>query len=151
MAKCPMENLKNGSLTPQCSSLVTTAMSTVGPYYAYNILDDCSNNPDPAVMTSVWGPSVTARVSRIRGVGGKSTLHMHPSHPFNEKGAQSRRSRQRTIGAQPAPSAYQVGEEGFWCPGPAMGIWVNRSDVRAALNVPEDSYFFNGDNGVGFK
>jgi len=39
----------------------------------------------------------------------------------------------------------------YSCPGPAMDIWVNRSDVRQALNVALNSNFFNGDNGVGFN
>jgi len=36
------------------------------------------------------------------------------------------------------------------CPGNSMAIWLNRTDVRMALNVPTNSYFFSGDNGVGF-
>jgi len=39
----------------------------------------------------------------------------------------------------------------YACPGPAMGIWLNHSDVRRALHVKVDSNFFNGDNGVGFN
>jgi len=41
-------------------------------------------------------------------------------------------------------------ENDYPCAGDAYNIWVNRSDVRAALNVPLNSYFFDGDNGVGF-
>eukprot|EP01125_Pyxidicula_operculata_P016310 TRINITY_DN5596_c0_g1_i1.p2 TRINITY_DN5596_c0_g1~~TRINITY_DN5596_c0_g1_i1.p2 ORF type:complete len:296 (+),score=73.99 TRINITY_DN5596_c0_g1_i1:1990-2877(+) len=37
------------------------------------------------------------------------------------------------------------------CPGSAMGIWLNLSSVRQALNVPINSNFFSGDNGVGFN
>jgi carboxypeptidase C (cathepsin A) len=39
----------------------------------------------------------------------------------------------------------------YACPGDAMNLWIARADVRRALNVPVNSYFFNGDNGVGFN
>lgn len=44
---------------------------------------------------------------------------------------------------------FQVGEalNDYPCPGPAMDLWINRTDVRKALTVPTNSYFFNGDNG----
>lgn len=38
----------------------------------------------------------------------------------------------------------------YACPGNALNIWINRTDVREALNVPVDSHFFNGDNGSDF-
>jgi len=37
------------------------------------------------------------------------------------------------------------------CPGSAMDQWITRDDVKKALNVPLDSYYFSGDNGVGFN
>jgi len=37
------------------------------------------------------------------------------------------------------------------CPSDAMDLWLNRSDVREALNVAVDSYYFSGDNGAGFN
>lgn len=37
------------------------------------------------------------------------------------------------------------------CPGPAMNLWLNRSDVRTALGVDPSANFFSGDNGVGFN
>jgi len=39
----------------------------------------------------------------------------------------------------------------YACPGPAMNIWLNQSDVRQHLHVASNSYFFNGDNGDGFN
>jgi len=32
-----------------------------------------------------------------------------------------------------------------------MDAWIKRADVRSALNVPPNSYFFNGDDGEGFN
>eukprot|EP01090_Pellita_catalonica_P022369 TRINITY_DN866_c0_g1_i1.p1 TRINITY_DN866_c0_g1~~TRINITY_DN866_c0_g1_i1.p1 ORF type:complete len:283 (+),score=41.84 TRINITY_DN866_c0_g1_i1:769-1617(+) len=40
---------------------------------------------------------------------------------------------------------------GYPCPGDALQIWLNSTEVRKALNVDPQSYFFSGDNGVGFN
>lgn len=37
------------------------------------------------------------------------------------------------------------------CPSDAMNLWINRTDVKLALNVAPDAIFFSGDNGVGFN
>jgi len=39
---------------------------------------------------------------------------------------------------------------GYYCPGQSMEMWLNRADVRKALNVPVNSNFFSEDNGNGF-
>jgi len=39
----------------------------------------------------------------------------------------------------------------YACPGDAMNLWLNRSDVRTALHVPLDANFFSADNGNGFN
>ena len=72
------------------------------------------------------------------------------------------------------PTIDIPGLEGYYCPGPALPIWINRTDVRKvmagmrcasscpahltriafctqALNVDPSSNFFSGDNGVGFN
>eukprot|EP00052_Salpingoeca_macrocollata_P016263 m.130670 g.130670 ORF g.130670 m.130670 type:complete len:431 (-) comp19991_c0_seq5:53-1345(-) len=33
----------------------------------------------------------------------------------------------------------------------ALVLWVNKTEVKAALHVPADAFFFSGDNGVGFN
>jgi len=45
---------------------------------------------------------------------------------------------------------YNLPINGYPCPGLAMPQWIQRADVRRALNVPDDSFFFNADNGNGF-
>jgi len=42
-------------------------------------------------------------------------------------------------------------ENDYPCPGSALDLWINRTDVRVALGVDPDSDFFSGDNGVGFN
>lgn len=42
-------------------------------------------------------------------------------------------------------------ENDYPCPGNALAMWINRTDVRLALGVDPNSYYFSGDNGVGFN
>eukprot|EP01126_Amoeba_proteus_P012395 TRINITY_DN1509_c0_g1_i1.p1 TRINITY_DN1509_c0_g1~~TRINITY_DN1509_c0_g1_i1.p1 ORF type:complete len:303 (-),score=47.36 TRINITY_DN1509_c0_g1_i1:199-987(-) len=49
------------------------------------------------------------------------------------------------------PASAQGALNDYACPTNAMTIWIDLAVVRKALNVPLDSYFFNGDNGVGFN
>eukprot|EP01126_Amoeba_proteus_P012399 TRINITY_DN1509_c0_g2_i2.p1 TRINITY_DN1509_c0_g2~~TRINITY_DN1509_c0_g2_i2.p1 ORF type:complete len:570 (+),score=83.66 TRINITY_DN1509_c0_g2_i2:241-1710(+) len=46
------------------------------------------------------------------------------------------------------PASAQGALNDYACPTNAMTIWIDLAVVRKALNVPLDSYFFNGDNGV---
>jgi hypothetical protein len=39
----------------------------------------------------------------------------------------------------------------YACPGIAMNIWLNRSDVRAALNIQPNNRFNSADNGIGMN
>lgn len=41
--------------------------------------------------------------------------------------------------------------DGYPCPGNAMAMWLNRSEVRAALHTVPGANYFSGDNGVGFN
>jgi len=49
------------------------------------------------------------------------------------------------------PSSLRAAENDYPCPGSAMDIWINRTDVRVALNVPVNANFFSADNGNGFN
>jgi hypothetical protein len=49
------------------------------------------------------------------------------------------------------PSSLRGAENDYPCPGSAMDIWINRTDVRVALNVPVNANFFSADNGNGFN
>lgn len=40
---------------------------------------------------------------------------------------------------------------GFPCAGEALPLWINRTDVKEALNVPADAFWFNADDGDGFS
>lgn len=47
-------------------------------------------------------------------------------------------------------SVYSFPGVGYPCAGSAMTQWIQRTDVRQALNVPVNSNFFNSDNGNDF-
>jgi hypothetical protein len=41
-------------------------------------------------------------------------------------------------------------ENDYPCPDGVHALWLNRTDVKRAFNVPENTFYFSGDNGVGF-
>ena len=42
-------------------------------------------------------------------------------------------------------------ETDYVCPGTALTDWLARDEVKVALGMPVDDYFFNADNGIGFS
>jgi hypothetical protein len=51
----------------------------------------------------------------------------------------------------PPSRSLRGAENDYPCPGSAMDVWVNRTDVRVAINVPVNSFFFSADNGNGMN
>ena len=66
-----------------------------------------------------------------------------------------RRRRLLTGGADGAAHSGQTSSRGglndYACPSNAMTEWLNRADVRAALNIQPDNRFNSADNGVGMN
>eukprot|EP00966_Prymnesium_polylepis_P134019 3097814-Prymnesium_polylepis.1 len=50
-----------------------------------------------------------------------------------------------------APFPYRGGLNDYACPSNAMTEWLNRADVRTALNIQPDNRFNSADNGVGMN
>mgnify|MGYP002639680021 CR=1 FL=1 len=46
---------------------------------------------------------------------------------------------------------WRGGLNDYACPSTAMTTWLNRKDVRAALNIQPDNRFNSADNGVGMN
>ena len=46
---------------------------------------------------------------------------------------------------------WRGGLNDYACPGDAMTVWLNRSDVRKALNIQPNNRFNSADNGVGMN
>ena len=53
--------------------------------------------------------------------------------------------------ASAATAPWRGGLNDYACPGDAMTVWLNRSDVRAALHIQPDNRFNSADNGVGMN
>ena len=62
---------------------------------------------------------------------------------------ESFRRRRRLEQGEAAP--WRGGLNDYACPGDAMTVWLNRSDVRKALNIQPDNRFNSADNGVGMN
>ena len=55
-------------------------------------------------------------------------------------------------GTSPGQDGYRGGLNDYPCGGSdALKIWINTTEVRNALHVAPDAFFFSGDNGVGFN
>lgn len=112
----PIQTLLHGPLPAACNDQVQAAFASVGNYYGYGLYDDCNFEPNP------WGP------------GPFEALQPLPPSPRSSKRAR-RTSRYTKAGAAAAaatapPTIDIPGLEGYYCPGPALPIWINRTDVR---------------------
>jgi len=125
---CTEQSLKKGPITPECNALLNQMNTEVAGYFAYALYDTCSQN----VFQLQVPPSFLNQ---------SSSEPYSPRNWFSNVPKRSSRLAEKVGGA----------ENDYPCPGPAMDIWINRTDVRRALHVPINSYFFDGDNGVGFN
>jgi hypothetical protein len=130
-ATCSDGELKNNSLSPACAALVNQVAGEIGGYYAYGLYDDCVYaEPVLAPMRPsqrTWfGPppfSLTPNGTRIGGGGRAQHVDASLGRAMND----------------------------YACPGDAMALWLNLTSAREAIGVPVDSYFFSGDDGIGFN
>jgi len=122
LSDCPEVDLKQGNLTQQCNDYVTQMWQAIGGYYDYNLYDDCIYDED--YLTSSPNP-------KDRNWWGPPRF--------------------RSKASSKSSSLLGAALTDYACPGSAYPQWVNLSDARKALNVPTDSYYFDGDNGAGFN
>jgi hypothetical protein len=115
----PIQTLLHGPLPPPCQTLVSAAFASVGNYYGYGLYDDCNFEPNP------WGPGPFQALP--------------PPPPSRRAPRRSRIASSYTSGGGgggdgvAAPTIDIPGFEGFYCPGPALPIWINRTDVRKVM------------------
>ena len=92
-------------------------------------------------------PACTAAVKQMDdSLGGMFDYSLYDDCIYDEG---FRRRRLDDDGASTTP--WRGGLNDYACPGMAMGIWLNRSDVRAALNVQPNNRFNSADNGIGMN
>ena len=134
-AVCTLDELTNGGLSSECASVVDQVNVEAGGYWVYGFYDDC------------WYENDIRRRSRklihIPSLHGPSDENEDRSYwgPPQRKVASGREGKSRV-------SNYP---NGYACGGPSAQIeWLSKSEVKRAINVPEEANFFQSDNGVGF-
>ncbi len=114
----PIQTLLHGPLPPACNSQVQAAFASVGNFYGYGLYDDCNFEPNP------WGPGPFQAQTALPLSRRSFRRSARPS--FYKK---TRAVTAATNGAG-VPTIDIPGLEGYYCPGPALPIWINRTDVR---------------------
>jgi hypothetical protein len=115
----------SGNLNASCQTLVNNFYNALGGYFAYNLYDDCPQ--------TAWNASVPSS---------QRTWFGPP------QGASKLRSRRKLQESGPNPAIG--GENDYPCPLNAYGDYLALPQVRTAIHVPTNAYFFDGDNGAGF-
>lgn len=124
MSTCPKDQLLGFGTPvtdPECKALLTEVNNQIGPYYAYNLYDACwyQNSLSPPHKLSL--PS-------------ERSWWGPPQH-----------SSTQTLSRRQLPAVND-----YPCGGPhAMFVWIERPEVKKALHVDPDAFFFSGDNGAG--
>mgnify|MGYP001591360607 FL=1 len=136
--KCTMQELKWGNLSPRCNQYVNQIMTAVGGYYGYNLYDTCPDN--------FFATQARRRPSKAKHHHGTALSHREAKQTM-PKGPMRGLPETTASFIPPQPINFN----GYWCPGGAFEIYMNLSSVRTALNVPQDSAFFEADNGNGMN
>lgn len=99
------------------------------------------------------GPCTAAVKQMSDNLGGMFGYSLYDDCVYDE--AFRRRRRREALGdnygdgEDAAP--WRGGLNDYACPSDAMTVWLNRSDVRAALHIQPDNRFNSADNGVGMN
>ena len=141
IATCGMGYLKaGGTAPPGCAAALGRVGKEAGGYFAYGLYDDC-----------IYQEGLRRARRRERRLVESAAVAPTPASSLSS----SPPSLLTTLGfdADDADdAAWRLGGavNDYVCGGgDAQTVWVNQSAVRAALHVPADSDFFNGDNGEG--
>jgi len=122
LRECGEQHLKfgTGESPAGCSAALARVGGEAGGYFAYGLYDDCIYQE---------GLRRSRRRLGVRSDGSVGGLAARLGLGAKEVGG--------------ALNDYACGG------GDAQSVWTNQSSVRAALHVPLNSFFFNGDNGAG--
>ncbi len=133
---CTQQELINGGLSEACAASVDKINSEVGGYWVYGFYDDC------------WYENDIRRNRKLIDVS--PSLAGGGSAQWSYHGPPIAKTVPHALGDVTTAEAY-IGGNGYVCGGPtAQRDWLSRSEVKAALNVPEDAVFFQCDNGGDF-
>eukprot|EP00301_Raphidiophrys_heterophryoidea_P007010 c12769_g1_i1.p1 GENE.c12769_g1_i1~~c12769_g1_i1.p1 ORF type:complete len:549 (+),score=114.78 c12769_g1_i1:1347-2993(+) len=140
MTVCNLNELKTGNgVTDECSMLLAQAENEIGPFYEYNLYDECwYQNGLGLKQFSSWSHPIQ-KLPRRTFWGPR----LHTGNGGDERGNEN--DIEEKEGLTAALNDYPCGGSG------AMVVYLNSSIVRQLLNVPLNDYFFTGDDGVGFN
>jgi carboxypeptidase C (cathepsin A) len=149
-----------------CAALLAQVDEEVGGYYAYNLYDECTyeNVIAPAPPSAAAGGGLVAAggAAAVRA----AALPSSPSSPsslssprerarpydLDVAGGRVRARRPDELSRATARQRYGGALNDYVCGGPqVMKQYLNRSEVKAALNLPPDASFFQCDDGAGFN
>ena len=118
-------------MSVECSMILKKMQEEVGGFYTYSLYDDCwyqnDLNPPHHMHNTVENSMSLPR--HYWGPPGRSLLQSESLSVTQDKIINNR------------SASYN-------CGGPnALFTWIEKDEVKHALNVPLDAYFFSGDNG----
>lgn len=139
MDECQPHLLEGRAAVPpgsNCSAAMDEMTTEIGGYYGYNLYDDCWYENDLVKGGRRSARDLLTNINEREYFGPPPLTGASP-----EEGLRTRARSGRAFG----------GLNDYPCGGPhALNVWVNTSEVRKALHVSADAFFFSGDNGVGF-
>jgi len=122
MSVCSKDELIYGVTEKACSDLIDRMHQELGGYYSYNLYDECWYENDLMLKETLAGS---------RSYWGPPRL--------------------TSTSAAGDGKGFKAGLNDYPCGGPgALKKWMGHSAVKTALHVPQDAFFFSGDNGAGF-
>jgi serine carboxypeptidase-like clade I len=130
------DSTDRGLVNGTCLAHLKKIEAAVGPVFAYGIYDSCwyQNDMEPPHNTLTQKRRYFSRLPR----------KPQPSQASSE----ARRLRESIVSTS---GQFQGALNDYPCGGnEAFFTWVQTPQVKAALHVDPNAYFFSGDNGVGF-
>lgn len=113
-----------------------------------------SKCPEASLRNGDLSEVCTALIARMnKEIGGYYGYNLYDACPHDGPFLRDATRPRQTWGMPSLSASASVGGalNDYACPGDVLNVWLNRSDVRAALSIPQNANFFSGDNGVGFN
>lgn len=156
--------------SPECVRVMTDMMSVVAGFDGYNLYDTCwysggfgrgkkSGNGHGNGHMSASSTSASTRAQHMNPRTRAQRTWFDKSHPMSPDVAVASllfsplASSSGSSSSSPSARSLLVSnaaENDYPCPDGVHAMWLNRTDVKRAWHVPENTYYFSGDNGDGF-
>lgn len=131
------ELMHGGSISTDCQNEINKVPAEVGGYWIYSFYDECyyENDIRRRSLESLLDPSRASSYDR-----------KYYGPPISSRN----KNKLSFAAASINPRVVNV-PNGYYCGGPAAEVeWLESSEVKKALHIPDDAVFFQSDDGVGF-